>query len=73
MKDGYIVIKHAFSPQKAADWTKDLWVRLGMDKDDKSTWTRERLNMPKHKSELVKTFAPKVSTRIQEEAGLKLD
>jgi len=61
MQDGYIVVKNAFTAEKAAEWTKDLWIRLGMDKDDKSTWTKERLNMPKHKSEPVKTFAPKVN------------
>jgi len=31
-----------------------------MDKNDKNTWTKERVHMPHHKTEPVKTFAPKV-------------
>lgn len=58
MQDGYIVLKHAFSPEKAGEWTRDLWVRLGMSQDDKRTWSKERVHMPHHKSEPVKSFAP---------------
>jgi hypothetical protein len=60
MRDGYLVIKKAFTKKKAAEWTKDLWIRLGMESNDKRTWTQEKVHMPTHKSESVKTFAPKV-------------
>lgn len=62
MENGYVVIKNAFSKEKADEWTKDLWVRLGMDPNDKSTWVHEdgRVHMPAHKRELVSTFSPKV-------------
>ncbi|TFK23086.1 hypothetical protein FA15DRAFT_681345 [Coprinopsis marcescibilis] len=59
LEHGYIVIKEAFTKAKAAQWTANLWVRLGMDPDDKTTWTRERVHMPVHNRELVETFAPK--------------
>lgn len=62
MENGYVVIKQAFSKEKAEEWTDEMWVRLGMDKDDKSTWTRERTHMPVMKKEKVSTFAPKVSS-----------
>jgi hypothetical protein len=62
MRDGYIVVKHAFSTQKAAEWTKGLWIRLGMDQNDSQTWTQEKVHMPHHKTELVKSFAPTVSS-----------
>ncbi len=54
------MIKQGFTKEKAAEWSKAIWVRLGMDPDDKSTWMRERIHMPWHKREPVATFAPKV-------------
>jgi hypothetical protein len=59
MRYGYVRIPQCFSREKAAEWTKDVWTRLGYDPSDKSTWARERINMPSHRSELVQTFAPK--------------
>jgi hypothetical protein len=46
MRDGYLRIEGAFSREKAAEWTQDVWTRLGMDPDDPSTWTEEWTNMP---------------------------
>ncbi len=57
---GYIVVKEAFTKEKAAEWTKGLWVRLGLDPDDKATWDRERIHMPVHRREEVSSFSPKV-------------
>lgn len=61
LENGYVVIKHAFTKEKAAEWSKNLWVRLGMDPNDKRTWTRERIHMPWHKRETVAAFSPRVS------------
>ena len=55
-----MVIKQAFSKEQAADWSKYLWVRLGMDPDDRTTWTRERIHMPWHKRISVTEFSPRV-------------
>ena len=60
MENGYVVLKQAFTREKAAAWMKDMWVRLGMDPNDKTTWTQERVHMPVHRREEVATFAPKV-------------
>lgn len=60
MENGYVVIKKAFSKAKAAEWSQTLWIRLGLDSNDKSTWNRERIHMPWHKREPVATFSPKV-------------
>lgn len=67
MENGYVVIKNAFSKEKAEEWMKDLWVRLGMDPNDKSTWEHEggKINMPMHKRESVPSFSPKVSAILQ--------
>lgn len=64
MENGYIVVKNAFTPEQAAEWTKTMWIRLNMDPNDKSTWTRERVHMPWHKREPVSSFAPKVCWKI---------
>ncbi|EKM51627.1 uncharacterized protein PHACADRAFT_177048 [Phanerochaete carnosa HHB-10118-sp] len=69
LENGYVVIKQAFTKQKAADWSKDVWVRLGMDPNDKSTWTKERIHMPWHKREKVSTFAPKAWEAMQDLLG----
>lgn len=69
MKYGYIHLTDCFSREKAAEWTKDVWTRLGYSPTDKSTWTRERINMPSHRSEHVKTFAPKAWAAICELLG----
>lgn len=60
MDHGFIVIKEAFTKEKAAEWTSTMWTRLGLDPNDRATWDRERIHMPYHKREEVATFAPKV-------------
>lgn len=60
MENGFVVVKNGFTKEKAAEWTENVWVRLGLDPNDKSTWDRERIHMPWHKRENVSTFAPKV-------------
>lgn len=64
MENGYVVIKHAFTKERAAEWTSNMWVRLGLDPEDKSTWTQERIHMPAHNRAEVAKFAPKVNYLI---------
>ena len=60
LENGYVVVKQAFTREQAAEFTKEMWVRLGMDPDDKSTWNGERIHMPVTKKVRVDEFAPKV-------------
>ncbi|CDO70819.1 hypothetical protein BN946_scf184801.g10 [Trametes cinnabarina] len=62
MENGYLVVKHAFSREKAAEFTRDMWVRLGLDPNDPETWPkdRDRIHMPVLNREPVATFAPRV-------------
>jgi hypothetical protein len=69
MKYGFLRLENCFSVEKAQDWTATVWQRLGMDPNDKSTWTTERINMPKHRTESVETFAPKAWNAICELLG----
>lgn len=54
------MIKQAFTRQKADEFMQNMWIRLGLDPNDKSTWTQERIHMPVHRREKVADFAPKV-------------
>ncbi len=69
MKYGYLRLENCFSKEQAAEWTKDVWTRLGFDPNDKSTWTRERTNMPAHHNVPVSQFAPKAWNAICELCG----
>jgi len=64
LANGYIRLSDCFSRAKADHWTRNLWTRLGMSPNDKTTWTRERINMPFHTAEDVRTFAPKAWSAI---------
>ncbi|OQD74951.1 hypothetical protein PENDEC_c009G01204 [Penicillium decumbens] len=69
MRHGFVRLTDCFSREKAAEWTADVWTRLGYSPTDKSTWTAERIHMPEHKQEPVKTFAPKAWAAICELLG----
>lgn len=69
MRHGYVHLTNCFSQDKAAEWTADVWTRLGYSPTDKSTWAAERINMPEHNSEPVQTFAPKAWAAICELLG----
>ncbi|KAF8442887.1 hypothetical protein L210DRAFT_3620562 [Boletus edulis BED1] len=69
MGNGFVVIKNGFTKENAAEWTKNIWVRLGLDPNDKSTWDKERIHMPWHKRENIASFAPKVWEVMKELLG----
>lgn len=46
LANGYVKLTGCFTRARAAEWSKELWVRLGMDPNDSTTWTKERTNMP---------------------------
>jgi hypothetical protein len=59
LDEGYVVIRDCFSPQAAEEYTKTIWVRLGYDPNDPSTWAEPSIHMPTHREVDVKEFAPK--------------
>ncbi|KAL4801202.1 hypothetical protein BDV18DRAFT_155176 [Aspergillus unguis] len=69
LKHGFVRIPNCFTAEKAAQWTADVWIRLGYSPTDKSTWTKERINMPHHRSEPARIFAPKAWAAICELCG----
>jgi hypothetical protein len=69
MTNGWVSIPDCFSKRQAEIWTKDLWIRLGYDKNDPSTWVLEKINMPALDSTDVRQFAPKAWGAICELCG----
>ena len=59
MQYGFVKVPQAFTRGQCSDFTKDLWVRLGFDPNDMSTWTRDMTWMAWHKDVEVSDFAPK--------------
>jgi len=60
LEKGYVVLRGAVPKESIQKFKHDVWVRLGMDPNDKSTWHTEELHMPRHRQEHASTFAPKV-------------
>lgn len=60
MENGYVVLKGVFTKEQAAEATKDVWIRLGLDPNDKSAWTKEKIHMPWHNRVEIAKFAPRV-------------
>jgi hypothetical protein len=69
LQSGYLHLPSCFTSAQAATFTSNMWTRLGFSPTDKSTWTRERTNMPSHNSVRVSDFAPKAWGAICELLG----
>ncbi|VUC26390.1 unnamed protein product [Clonostachys rosea] len=65
---GFVHLKNCFSKEQAETITQNMWVRLGLDPSNKSTWPA-RVNMPNHKSFKAAEFAPKAWAAICELCG----
>ncbi|WYZ40590.1 hypothetical protein EsH8_IV_000931 [Colletotrichum jinshuiense] len=65
---GWLKLSNCFTKEQAEWVTKDVWTRLGMDPNDKSTW-KHRTNMPHHRTFDVSEYAPKAWAAICEVCG----
>jgi hypothetical protein len=48
---------------------EDLWVRIGQDENDKSTWQTEYLHLPRHREVPAEEFAPEAWNKIIDICG----
>ncbi|KAI0542283.1 hypothetical protein GGR58DRAFT_453388 [Xylaria digitata] len=69
LEHGYLKLTNCFTREQAAEVCEGVWTRLGMSSTDKSTWTRERTNMPSHRTFDASVFAPKAWSAICELCG----
>lgn len=66
---GWVKLSNCFTKEQA-DWViDDVWTRLGMDPNDKSTWTNLRTNMPHHRIFDISKMSPKTWAAIVEVCG----
>lgn len=69
MQHGWLKLSNCFTQEQANNVTANLWTRLGMDPQDKSTWHTERINMPQHSTFAADHFAPKAWAAICDLVG----
>lgn len=58
VQHGWLRVPGAIKQKYIDEWMKDMWVRLGWDEHDKSTWTEEYLKMPRHREARCEDFCP---------------
>ena len=56
---GYVVLERCFEPEQAEPVVERAWQRLGVDRDDPSTWDRPRVHLPSQQSVDAAEFAPR--------------
>lgn len=66
---GFIHLKNCFTREQSNSIIKDVWVRLGIDPADKTTWFDGKKNMPNHNSFSAAEFTPKAWAAICELCG----
>ncbi|KAJ3477671.1 hypothetical protein NLI96_g10305 [Meripilus lineatus] len=59
LEHGWLKVSKAVPPENIRRFTEDVWVRLGYDPDDQTTWTQEKIHMPRHREVITKDFMPK--------------
>lgn len=59
LEHGWIRIPKAVPDDIIRQFTENVWVRLGYDPNNKSTWTKEKIHMPRHREIPTPDFMPK--------------
>ncbi|KAM5543274.1 hypothetical protein V8D89_003148 [Ganoderma adspersum] len=69
LEHGWIRIPKAVKEEYQKAFTENVWVRLGYDPQDKSTWTKEKIHMPRHREIPTQEFMPEAWGAICELLG----
>ncbi|KAF8584672.1 hypothetical protein K439DRAFT_1633385 [Ramaria rubella] len=69
LEHGWLRIPKAVPPEHIARFVGDVWIRLGYDREDPSTWVEEKFRMPRQREMLWKDFSPKAWSAICEVVG----
>ncbi|EMD37741.1 hypothetical protein CERSUDRAFT_65344 [Gelatoporia subvermispora B] len=59
LEHGWVKIPSAVRDEHLRRFTEDVWIRLGFDPNDQSTWVKEKIHMPRHREVPTKEFMPK--------------
>lgn len=66
---GWLCVPGAIKEEYIDKWMQDLWVRIGYDEHDKSTWHSDYLHLPRHREVPAERFAPEAWDKIVEICG----
>jgi hypothetical protein len=66
---GWLRVPGSIKEEYIDRWMQDLWVRIGYDEHDKSTWHTEYLHLPRHREVPAEEFAPEAWNKIVEIVG----
>ncbi|KAI0824031.1 hypothetical protein BC628DRAFT_471755 [Trametes gibbosa] len=59
LEHGWVKIPKAVEEVYRRAFIENVWVRLGYDPEDKTTWTKEKIHMPRHREVPTREFMPK--------------
>jgi hypothetical protein len=68
VEHGWLRIVNAIAPEYLS-WMDNLWVRMGIDPNDKSTWKDEYVKLPRHREVPAEQFAPEAWAKMCEIVG----
>ena len=69
LEHGWINVQNSMNKEYVDKWLDDLWVRLGMDEHDKTTWTTEYQHLPRHREVPAEEFCPLAYAKMVELCG----
>jgi len=69
VEHGWLRVPGAIKKKYIDEWMSNLWVRLGWNPNDKSTWKEEYLKMPRHREVPVYEFCPEAWAKMCEIVG----
>jgi len=71
LERGYVIIPDAIPVERTLEWQDLAWRRLGYDRDDPSTWEKERVHLAPSRAVKVEEFAPRAFEATCEVVGGK--
>lgn len=69
VEHGWLKIPGAIKQKYVDEWMSNLWVRLGWDENDKSTWQEEYLKLPRHREVPTHELCPEAWAKMCEIVG----
>ena len=69
LKNRWIKVENTMNRELVDQWMGDLWIRLGMDANDNSTWTTEYQHLLRHKEVPASEFFPEAWAKMLEISG----
>jgi len=69
LEHGWVIFPNTMNPEYVDKWMADLFVRLDMDPNDKSTWNWEYQHLPRHREVPAQEFCPEAWAKIVEMCG----